>query len=147
MCFHEFLGEGDNFIPEPIKQRYAFNRRLSLRRHFRITVCALGIHMLGDEQKALRRNLLPPPQRRRLLEGDVRQRRGTTVQKAPERRLAIDFQFFSLFSHQHAFLLEPPNNAHPPRETALIIPRSAESRQIGKLRHLLFDTLSFLRKA
>ena len=53
MCLHKFLGEGDNLIPEPIKQRYAFNRRLSLRCHFRIAVCTFGIHMLGYKQKTL----------------------------------------------------------------------------------------------
>ena len=53
MCLHKFLSEGDNLIPEPIKQRYAFNRRLSLRCHFRIAVCTFGIHMLGYKQKTL----------------------------------------------------------------------------------------------
>lgn len=102
-------------------------------RSFGVSSTRLCVHILRDVDLALRRDLLPPPQRRRLLEGDVRQRRGTTVQKAPERRLAIDFQLLSLFSHQHAFLLEPSNNAPPPTETSLIIPRSVERRQIDTL--------------
>ena len=69
----------------------------------RIAVCRFAIDMLRNVDFTRWSDVLPPLTRKSLLYCNMLQRRHAAIQVAPERRLAIDLQFFLFCFHVLSF--------------------------------------------